>query len=128
MNTKFAVSAYTTMRTKRYHHIIDLEECNGKIADREAVAAFVTMVAEAVNMHILQGPVVAEGIEQNPGFSAIAIIDYSHISVHTFTAYNEVLIDVFSCKEYDRERVYAVCLEYFGTPATTAKQQEVAWG
>ena len=115
------------MVTKRFHNIFDLENCNEKISNREDVRKFVEMVVEAVDMKILEGPIVAQGVDINPGFSCLAIIDFSHISVHTFTKYNEALIDVFSCKEYDRERVLKVCKEFFGTPETTIRQKEVWW-
>lgn len=116
------------MHTKRFHNIFDLENCNEKISNRDDVRKFVEMVVEAVDMKILEGPIVAQGVDINPGFSCLAIIDFSHISVHTFTKYNEALIDVFSCKEYDRERVLKVCKEFFGTPETTIRQKEVWWG
>lgn len=116
------------MVTKRFHNIFDLENCNEKIGNRNDVREFVEKVAKAVDMTILEGPIVAQGAEQNPGFSALVIIDFSHISVHTFTNYHEALIDVFSCKEYDRERVLNVCKEFFGTPETIVRQKEVWWG
>jgi len=94
----------------------------------DEIRKFVEKIAETIGMRILAGPILAQGIEQNPGLSAVAIVDFSHISVHTFTNFNETLIDVFSCKEYDRERVLQVCKEFFGTPATTVRQNEVWWG
>jgi S-adenosylmethionine decarboxylase len=116
------------MITKRFHNVYDLENCNEKIGNRNDVREFVEKVAQAIDMTILEGPIVAEGIEDNPGFSALVIVDFSHISVHTFTKNREALIDVFSCKEYDRERVLNVCKEFFSTPETTIRQKEVWWG
>lgn len=116
------------MTTKRFHNIFDLENCNASIGNRDDLRAFVEQVAKAVDMKILEGPIVAQGVEQNPGFSALAIIDFSHISVHTFTNNREALIDVFSCKEYDRERVLQVCQKFFCTTETTIRQKEVWWG
>ena len=117
-----------TMHTKRYHNIFDLANCNDKINDRDAIRDFLEALAKAIDMSIIEGPIVAEGIENNPGFSALVIIDFSHISIHTFTNNKEALIDVFSCKEYDRERVLQVCKEYFSTPETEVRQKEVWWG
>jgi len=116
------------MVTKRFHNIFDLENCNERIGNRDDLRKFVEKVAESVGMKILEGPIVAQGVEINPGFSALAIIDYSHISVHTFTKYQEALIDIFSCKEYDRERVLNVCKEFFCSPETKIRQKEVWWG
>lgn len=116
------------MHTKRFHNIFDLENCNEKIGNRNDLRELVQKIAEAVDMTILEGPIVAEGVETNPGFSALAIIDFSHISVHTFTNYREALIDVFSCKEYDREKVLGVVKDFLGAPDTTIRQKEVWWG
>ena len=116
------------MQTKRYHHIFDLKNCNEKINDRAEVRKFIEEVTKGVDMQILEGPIVAEGVQSNPGLSALAIIDFSHVSVHTFTDYNEALIDVFSCKEYDREKVLAICLKYFGNEKTEVRKKEVWWG
>ncbi len=116
------------MFTQRYHSIIDIDVCNVKISDRDLLETFVKLVATTVDMNIIAGPLVAEGIPLNPGFSAIAIVDFSHISIHTFTKYNEVLIDVFSCKPYDRLKLLAVCKEYFATESSNVREKEVWWG
>lgn len=79
-------------------------------------------------MSILAGPYSAVGIPENPGVSAFVIIDYSHISIHTFTKYNEALIDIFSCKAYSRNIVMDYCIEYFGANAKLSRIKEVWWG
>lgn len=79
-------------------------------------------------MKILEGPIIAEGVTDNPGLSALAIIDFSHISIHTFAKDNGALIDVFSCKEYDKNQVLEVCKDYFSKPGTQIRQKEVWWG
>jgi S-adenosylmethionine decarboxylase len=116
------------MKTKRFHNIYDFENCNGKIGNKDAMRDLVEKIAKAIEMNILQGPIVAEGVKSNPGLSALAIIDFSHISVHTFTKYKEALVDVFSCNEYDRERVLDVVKVLLSTPETTIRQKEVWWG
>ena len=116
------------MRTKRYHNIFDLENCNDNISNRDVMRDFLEAVAESVDMKILEGPIVAEGVASNPGISALVIIDFSHISIHTFQKSNEALIDVFSCKEYNKERVLEVCKKYFASPETKVRQKEVWWG
>lgn len=116
------------MNTKRFHNIFDLENCNEKIGNRDDLRQLVQKIAAAVDMKILEGPIVAEGVDINPGFSALAIIDFSHISIHTFTKYREALVDVFSCKEYDREKVLEVVKEFLSAPETTIRQKEVWWG
>ena len=116
------------MNTKRFHNIFDLENCNEKIGNRDELRQLVQKIATSVDMKILEGPIVAEVVDISPGFSALAIIDFSHISIHTFTKYREALVDVFSCKEYDREKVLSVVKEFLSTPETTIRQKEVWWG
>lgn len=116
------------MKTKRFHNIFDLTNCNEKINDKKVIQKFVTEAVESVNMNILEGPIISEGIESNPGLSALAIIDFSHISIHTFTNNKEALIDIFSCKEYDRKKVLQVCKKFFATSDTAIREKEIWWG
>lgn len=116
------------MKVKRYHHIIDMSGCRETIGDPKILREFVETIARTVGMTIIEGPITAQGVDTNPGFSVLAIIDYSHISIHTFTAHKEILVDVFSCKEYNREKVIRVCKEFFEIEHTEMRQKEVWWG
>lgn len=122
------ISYWYYMQTKRYHHIFDLDHCNEHIRNESSLEELVKKIAKAVKMTIVKGPIVAVGIPENPGLSALAIIDYSHISVHTFTKFDEALVDVFSCKEYDRAELERVVTEYLSTSETTIRHKEVWWG
>ena len=116
------------MKTKRYHTIFDLENCNSNIGNREKLREFVEKITAVIDMKILEGPIIAEGVQTNPGFSVLVIVDFSHVSVHTFVRYKEALVDVFSCKEYDREKVLEVCKEFLATPETKIREKKVWWG
>lgn len=116
------------LQAKRYHIICDIKGCNDKIRDRQAIREFIEELVKITNMSILEGPIVAEGKPENPGLSAFVIIDFSHISIHTFTKYDEALIDVFSCKEYDKDLVSDYCRSYFGVDKENSRVKEVWWG
>ena len=58
-------------------------------------------IAKLCGMKVLHGPVIVEGGQKNPGLTAFAVIDLSHISIHTFPESGEIYIDIFSCKEFD---------------------------
>lgn len=116
------------MRSKRYHHLFDLEYCNEKITSREALRVFLETLAQTIHMQILEGPILAQGVPTNPGLSAIAIVDMSHISIHTFSACDEALIDIFSCAPYDRQAVEKLCVDFFSTEKTVVHHKEVFWG
>lgn len=116
------------MKQPRYHIICDLANCNEKIKFPKAVREFLEEAVKSVNMSILEGPIIAEGIDENPGVSGIVIIDFSHISVHTFSKYNEALIDIFSCKPFERNPLVDYCCEFFGADRNTSRIKEVWWG
>ena len=72
----------------------------------EFVFDLVHEIPELVKMKILSGPnMVRDYDKNNPGISCFAIIDFSHISIHTFTNTQEALIDVFSCKKFNAEEI-----------------------
>lgn len=118
------------MQTGRYHHIFDLAQCDpAAIADKAVVETFLREMTDAIGMTILAGPLVAEGIPENPGVTALVVVDFSHVSVHTFTqGRSEALIDIFSCKPYDKDKALEVCLAHFGTRDTQVRHKEVWWG
>jgi len=116
------------MQTKRYHIICDLKNCNEKIKDKQALREFLESLVKMLNMTILEGPIIAEGLPENPGLSAVVIIDYSDISVHSFTKYDEALIDIFSCKEFNKEIAIDYCLKFFGVDKEKSRIKQVWWG
>lgn len=90
----------------RYHIVLD-GWCRSKIGNRLSVGEYLSgvirVISEICEMRILHGPVVVSGVPENPGLTAFAIIDFSHISVHTFTNSNQVCVDIFSCKSFNEE-------------------------
>ncbi len=67
-----------------------------------------------IDMKIIYGPIVQEGVPMNPGLSAFAIIDFSHISIHTFKNTNQFSLDIFSCKKYDFNKLREFIKHKFG--------------
>lgn len=99
---------------KRYHILFDI--------DREATEPQVRTILEElpplIGMKTLYGPVIIQGVPENPGVTGFVIIDYSHISIHTFTD-TVSLIDVFSCKFYDRDIVTRYLQDIVGGHVST---------
>jgi len=73
------------------HHSVDMEVGRRILSELPAL----------IGMKVLAGPIVVEGVPENPGWTGFVIIDKSHISIHTFHEGNGVSIDVFSCKAFD---------------------------
>lgn len=94
--------------SKRFHIIIDAFGCDPTHLNDEAfLINFEKGVTKMLGMSILKGPIAAAGIPENPGLSVFSIIDFSHISIHTFTETNEFYLDIFSCKPFDYEQLTA---------------------
>ncbi|MCX6641996.1 MAG: S-adenosylmethionine decarboxylase [Candidatus Bathyarchaeota archaeon] len=74
-------------------------------ADLEAI---LNELPGRIGMHILAGPLIVEGVPENPGWTGFVIIDKSHISVHSFNDGNRISVDLFSCKMFDTNMI----LEY----------------
>jgi S-adenosylmethionine decarboxylase len=76
-----------------------------KPLNREDLLHILEVLPARIDMSILSGPVIVEGVPENPGWTGFVIIDKSHIAVHTFTANNTISIDVYSCKAFDKVKV-----------------------
>ena len=116
------------MKSRRYHIICDLGNCTKNLPDAQKIEEFIKSLVSKIGMNILAGPIVTEGIPENPGITALIAIDFSHISIHTFTNTNETLIDIFSCKPFDRDVALENCLDFFGVKKEDARIKEVWWG
>lgn len=116
------------MKTGRYHIIIDLGNADNQIlVDEPGLKKFMTDLVARIDMHVLFGPVVVTGIPENPGLSGFVIIDFSHVSCHTFIAASEAQVDIFSCKPYSQEKAIQAVLEYFKVPRSSVRFQQVCW-
>ncbi len=115
------------MMSPRYHVIFDLDHCRDTITDAETIRLFIVETIASIGMRIIGGPLVCEGVPENPGLSGFAVLDFSHISVHTFTKHGEALVDVFSCKPFDRAVARRHVLNAFGTPESSVREQVVHW-
>lgn len=117
------------MQQKRFHLIIDLSEVQKDLSNNaDGLANFLKTMPRVIGMHVLKGPEIAVGLPENPGISGFVIIDFSHISVHTFTKYNEALVDIFSCKPFDKEKAILATLDYFRVSRDNTRIKEVWWG
>jgi len=100
--------------SKRFHFILDAFNCNkALLSDKAFLTDLIKKIAKLIKMKIVKGPVAVQGIPANPGYSVFAIIDFSHISIHTFTDSNEFCLDVFSCKPFDYKKVESFIKKIF---------------
>ena len=91
--------------TERYHLIIDGTTNKPNLLNNKTlIKKALKDLTKLCKMKILKGPITVQGVPKNPGLSGIVIIDYSSISIHTFTKDNKIMIDVFSCKPYNYKK------------------------
>lgn len=113
---------------RRFHIILDAFNCdNSYLNDTSKIDAIIRKTAELCGMKILHGPVVLEGVPENPGVTGFAVIDFSHISIHTFTKAQEVCVDIFSCKPFDYKKVKNYIKEELGISEESLKYIEVQY-
>lgn len=117
-----------SIEPKRYHLIFDIHNYPHKRINKNFLTKILEELPTFIGMQIIAGPIVANGVKENPGLSGFVIIDYSHISIHTFSRYNKILIDVFSCKLYNRELVIRFLLDTLGIKRASIKTKTVSWG
>jgi len=91
------------------HLIIDGFGANPSILENEElIYHFLDEYPSRIDMTKVAPPYVFRYVGTKPqdwGVSGFVVIAESHISIHTFPERRLVNVDVFSCKEFDAERV-----------------------
>ena len=111
----------------RFHAILDVAVPGDCPTTTEQVRTILEQLPPLIDMRILAGPFVVEGMPYNPGITGFAIIDFSHISVHTFTDCDYVMVDIFSCKAYDLGVVRGFLGGLFGRSPASLNLRVVSW-
>ena len=93
--------------TKTYHIIFDAFGVEKKLLNNEKFALNLLLeLPKLIGMKILSGPNLVRDYDTgHVGLTGFVIIDYSHISLHTFSDTQEIFIDIFSCKKFDYKKV-----------------------
>lgn len=100
------------MITQRFHYIFDAWGIKPKgLNNKRLVKSLLEDVSKICKMRIIGGPLVVQGMDCNPGISGFCIIDFSHISIHTFSEPGEVCVDIFSCKPFNPEEIKTYLLK-----------------
>jgi len=102
------------------HLMLDCYNCdNKKLKNKSFILDFLKKFPLALGMHIIKEPFIVP-YSSNPetwdngGISAIVLIAESHIAIHTFPDNDGYMsLDMFSCKEFDIEKVISVISETF---------------
>ena len=98
-----------------HKHLSIKAEVQNPPTDEEQTINWMKKLIDKINMNILAGPYSSKVSKKgNKGLSGVAIIDTSHISIHTWDEKQPALIqlDVYSCKEFKKADVID-CLDEF---------------
>jgi S-adenosylmethionine/arginine decarboxylase-like enzyme len=93
---------------REHKHVIVRAYVNNPPTDKEQLSEWCKNVISDVGMKVIGGPLVVHSdIEGNKGYTAVAILDFSHLAIHTWDKISPALIefDLFSCKDFDIELV-----------------------
>ena len=98
-----------------HKHLLIKAEVQNPPTNEEQTISWMKKLIDKINMNILAGPYSSKVSKKgNKGLSGVAIIDTSHISIHTWDEKQPALIqlDVYSCKEFKKSDVID-CLDDF---------------
>ena len=87
------------------------------LTDTEFICSFLDDYPSSIGMTKIAPPQVHTYIGATPedwGVSGFVLIAESHISIHTFPEHDYLNIDVFSCKEFDKEAAQIFLQNHFG--------------
>lgn len=93
------------------HVIVDGKARNRTLmTDKERMCAYLRELADVVGMTIFGEPVVVgypwPGSQDADALSAVCFLAESSIVVHTYPEKHFAFVDVFSCKDFNSDRVY----------------------
>ena len=106
-----------------YELILDLHGCDVSKFTRKSIEEYMVTICEAIGMeredlHFWDYEGVPE--EEIPkdshllGTTAVQFITTSNIVIHTLDLLEAVYVNIFSCKEFDREIAEQITKEWFG--------------
>ena len=92
-----------------YHLILDVKECAKDLAtDSEYITKWIKDLVAEIDMVAFGEPNIihfGHGEEHLSGWTAIQLIETSNIVAHFCDSYGDCYLDVFSCKEFDVDKV-----------------------
>lgn len=99
----------------QHQHIVIRAYVNKPPMATDIIETWLKDLINAIDMKILSGPhAVYLDKAGNRGLTAVTIIETSHIAIHVWDEDSPGLIqlDVYSCKEFDKETVFGKFAEF----------------
>jgi S-adenosylmethionine/arginine decarboxylase-like enzyme len=98
-----------------YHLALDIGKCySPSIRCTKHITAFTKTLVKEIDMKAYGEPLIVHFGEGNKsGYTLIQLIETSNIAGHFCEETDDLYLDVFSCKEFDKEVVKKVVNQYF---------------
>ena len=109
------------------HLLVDLYGCNvDSLNNKELLEKALRDLSDIMGLRIILGPILVhyagkEGSPSGEGYSGFVVVAESHVSIHTDIRTGYASIDVYSCKEFDVQRIEEYLSRVF-EPAEIEKQ------
>jgi len=92
---------------------LTLRKCEVDISnDIEKIKDFINNIINLIDMKPLGSIIIRKGSEHLPGYSAVQIIETSHIALHTFSKNNSYMFGIESCKSFDMGELYTFIIDF----------------
>jgi S-adenosylmethionine/arginine decarboxylase-like enzyme len=104
------------MEKVKHKHLLIRAEVNKPPENEDEIKEWLQYLISKIDMKILAGPYASKVDKPvgNAGLTGVAIIETSHVVIHTWDEKNPALVqlDVYSCKDFKKHTVVE-CLEDF---------------
>ena len=99
---------------RKHKHVIVRAYVNSPPKNGEVLKDWCRRVIAAVGMKVLDGPhaVYSSEIPGNEGFTATAVLDFSHLALHAWDCNGLIEFDIFSCKDFNVGIVLSLLNEF----------------
>jgi S-adenosylmethionine/arginine decarboxylase-like enzyme len=109
-------------------HLICAARCSDGLSDRKGIERFLRNVTRVCQLHLRHSKVIRfpnghrtlwewlrrtprRATEFGPGVTGIVVLSESHLSIHTTPQTDSFYFDLFSCRDFQADRIRAM-LEY----------------
>lgn len=91
---------------RKHKHLIITAKVDNPIFKKKQLETWIRELISSIDMKIMAGPIFSYAEEKiNKGWTGIAIIEFSHVSIHIWENEGLLEVDVFSCKDFDINEV-----------------------
>ena len=107
--------------------ILDMYDCDVGMFNRKSIKMFWRMLCETIDMEAADNhfwdwvgdeDAEKEAPDHLTGTSGIQFITTSNITIHTIKNLKEVYLNIFSCKDFDCDKTFQFCKNFFRADMT----------